>query len=191
MSNQQRYTISELAQQAGVTPRTIRFYTSEGLLPPPDSRGRYALYSEDHLARLHLIARLKAAYLPLNLIREQIGNLRASEVRKLLESLPSEDEAMLAALPQRLLPLRGRSDGDQALPYSPTLSTGEGKAVPLQLGRVELREGSGEYMIGKHTELWHHLTLAPGVELHIHGSQAESPLVEELVEVAQEIFARQ
>jgi DNA-binding transcriptional MerR regulator len=190
MSNQQRYTISELAQQAGVTPRTIRFYTAEGLLPPPDSRGRYALYSEDHLSRLHLIARLKAAYLPLNLIRDQIQGLRASEIRKLLESLPSEDEAMVAALPQRLLPLRGHIEGDSRFQYGAALSAGGGSATPLQLGRVELREGGSDYIANTPTEAWHRLTLAPGVELHIHSSLTQNARVEELVEAAQSIFAR-
>jgi len=33
------YTIGQLAELAGVTPRTIRYYTAEELLPRPDARG--------------------------------------------------------------------------------------------------------------------------------------------------------
>src|SRR5438045_3652795 len=33
-------TIAELAARAGVTPRTIRYYVAEGLLPPPGGRGQ-------------------------------------------------------------------------------------------------------------------------------------------------------
>src|SRR5436309_7478607 len=84
MSRKAGYTISELAEAACTTPRTIRFYTAEGLLPPPDARGRFALYSDEHLDRLRLILRLKEAYLPLSAIRERLCNLTHSEVRELL-----------------------------------------------------------------------------------------------------------
>jgi DNA-binding transcriptional MerR regulator len=84
MSDETRFTIGELADGAGVTPRTIRYYTAEGLLPPPDTRGRYALYGADHLNRLLLIARLKDAYLPLGEIKARMERLSAGQVERLL-----------------------------------------------------------------------------------------------------------
>jgi DNA-binding transcriptional MerR regulator len=87
------WTIGELAAAAEVTPRTIRYYTAEGLLPPPETRGKYALYGGDHLRRLRLIARLKAAYLPLNEIRARIEQLTPDQVAQLLgEYHHSQDE---------------------------------------------------------------------------------------------------
>ena len=84
MSDETRYTIGELAELAGATPRTIRYYTAEGLLPPPDTRGRYALYNVDHLNRLQLIARLKDAYLPLGEIKTRLEHLNVEQVEQLL-----------------------------------------------------------------------------------------------------------
>jgi DNA-binding transcriptional MerR regulator len=84
MKEDQQYTIGELAEKAGVTQRTIRYYTAEGLLPAPDTRGRYALYTTDHLNRLQLIARLKEAYLPLEEIKGHMSELTAEQVRELL-----------------------------------------------------------------------------------------------------------
>jgi DNA-binding transcriptional MerR regulator len=78
------YTIGDLAEATGTTPRTIRYYTAEGLLPPPDTRGRYALYSQEHIDRLQLIARLKDAYLPLGEIKARMEQLSANEIRHLL-----------------------------------------------------------------------------------------------------------
>ncbi len=52
-------TIDELAARAGVTVRTIRFYSSRGLIPPPHLRGRLGLYGSEHLARLDLIRELQ------------------------------------------------------------------------------------------------------------------------------------
>jgi DNA-binding transcriptional MerR regulator len=94
------WTISELAAAADVTPRTIRYYTAEGLLPPPEIRGKYALYSEDHLNRLRLIAQLKAAYLPLNEIRTRLARLTPDQVAQLLaehEEMPQEPASTSAA----------------------------------------------------------------------------------------------
>ena len=84
MNEETAYTIGDLADAAGTTPRTIRYYTAEGLLPPPDTRGRYALYSQEHLDRLRLIARLKDAYLPLGEIKARMEQLSSGEIRHLL-----------------------------------------------------------------------------------------------------------
>jgi DNA-binding transcriptional MerR regulator len=79
------YTIGQLAELAGVTPRTIRYYTAEGLLPRPDTRGQYALYGEEHLLRLQLIAQLKETYLPLGEIKARIEHLDDAQIRALLD----------------------------------------------------------------------------------------------------------
>nr|WP_236073875.1 MerR family transcriptional regulator [Streptomyces tardus] len=49
-----------MAEAAGITPRTLRFYRERRLLPPPRREGRIAWYDERHLARLHTIAGLLA-----------------------------------------------------------------------------------------------------------------------------------
>jgi len=85
MAEETLYTISQLAELAGVTPRTIRYYTAEGLLPRADTRGQYALYGPEHLLRLQLIARLKDAYLPLGEIKARIEHLDIDRIRELLE----------------------------------------------------------------------------------------------------------
>ncbi len=53
-----QYTISQLAQEFGLTPRTIRFYEDEGLLTPERS-GTSRVYSHRDRARLILICRAK------------------------------------------------------------------------------------------------------------------------------------
>lgn len=52
------YRIDELAQAAGMTVRNVRAYQERGLLPGPRRDGRVGLYSDAHLARLHLVGRL-------------------------------------------------------------------------------------------------------------------------------------
>jgi DNA-binding transcriptional MerR regulator len=46
------YTLTELADMTGISPRNIRYYISKGLLEGPVQAGRNATYTEDHLKRL-------------------------------------------------------------------------------------------------------------------------------------------
>ena len=52
------YRINDLARESGIPVRNIRLYQERRILPPPIRRGRVGWYSEAHLARLRLIARL-------------------------------------------------------------------------------------------------------------------------------------
>jgi DNA-binding transcriptional MerR regulator len=52
------YTISDLAKEYDITPRTIRFYEDQGLLTP-SREGRQRVFSEGDNVRLRLILRGK------------------------------------------------------------------------------------------------------------------------------------
>ncbi len=79
------YKVSELAQKAGVTKRTIHYYISKGLLMPPDGSGIASTYDDSHLERILLIKKLQAQYMPLNKIREYIF-----EGGEMLDDVPDE-----------------------------------------------------------------------------------------------------
>lgn len=68
-------TIDELAAATGLTVRTVRFYASKGLLPPPLLRGRVGLYDPGHLARLRLIRELQEAGFTLTAIERFIDRI--------------------------------------------------------------------------------------------------------------------
>lgn len=90
-SEEREYSLEELSNLADVTPRTVRYYIVEGLLPPPLTTGRNATYSQEHLDRLNAIASLKEMYLPLREIRHRLNTLTAEQMR---------DPAYLASLSQ-------------------------------------------------------------------------------------------
>ncbi|MDT0458165.1 MerR family transcriptional regulator [Streptomyces sp. DSM 41527] len=50
--------MADLAGEAGITVRTLRFYRERKLIPPPRREGRIAWYNEHHLARLRTIGAL-------------------------------------------------------------------------------------------------------------------------------------
>ncbi|MFB6436885.1 MerR family transcriptional regulator [Streptomyces sp. NPDC056411] len=52
------FRMADLAGEAGITVRTLRFYRERKLIPPPRREGRIAWYNEHHLARLRTIGAL-------------------------------------------------------------------------------------------------------------------------------------
>ncbi|MFF0227723.1 MerR family transcriptional regulator [Streptomyces sp. NPDC004629] len=69
-------TIDELAARAGVTVRTVRFYGTKGLLPPPViGPRRVGRYGRGHLARLALIEELRLQGLTLAAIERYLSRL--------------------------------------------------------------------------------------------------------------------
>ena len=54
------WRIDELAQKASLTVDTIRYYSREGLLAPPERSGRHKLYGPEHLDRLVRIKDLQS-----------------------------------------------------------------------------------------------------------------------------------
>jgi DNA-binding transcriptional MerR regulator len=92
-------TIDQLASRTGMSVRTIRFYATRGLLPPPRLRGRVGLYGADHVARLELVSELSSLGFTLAAIEGFLARLPASA--------GAEELALLRALlapwvPERL-----------------------------------------------------------------------------------------
>jgi DNA-binding transcriptional MerR regulator len=86
------HNIDELAHLSGTSSRTIRFYNTQGLLPPPLMRGRVAYYDQKHLSILQIIKDLKEHH-----------NLSLEMIKQLLEIREREgDVQMNLALKQRL-----------------------------------------------------------------------------------------
>src|SRR6266436_9243414 len=92
-SNKELHNIDELAHLSGIPSRTIRFYNTQGMLPPPIMHGRVAYYNQEHLLVLSLIKELKE--------RQQ---LPLESIKQLLEVRARHgDVQMNLALKQRLL----------------------------------------------------------------------------------------
>jgi DNA-binding transcriptional MerR regulator len=83
------YRVEEVARAAGISVDTVRFYQTRGLLPPPERRGRTAIYSEHHLQRLRQIRRLNRQGVTL----EAIGR-----IFRYPDSSESVKESLLGAL---------------------------------------------------------------------------------------------
>ena len=69
-----RFKLDELAERAGTSARTVRYYVQRGLLPAPEFRGPDTAYGEEHLLRLKAIRVLQERHLPLDAIEEMLAS---------------------------------------------------------------------------------------------------------------------
>lgn len=112
MADSRVYTISELAQEFGVTTRTIRFYEEKGLIQP-QREGQKRLYKASDRVRIKLILRGKRIgltlaecvevidmYDPDHNNREQLHSLigKVSDRRALLLQQKQDIDEMLSGL---------------------------------------------------------------------------------------------
>jgi len=74
--SEEQWRIDELAHKAGCTVDTIRYYSREGLLSPPERAGRHKLYGRAHLDRLARIKELQEQKFSLAAIRAIVSSDR-------------------------------------------------------------------------------------------------------------------
>ncbi len=96
--------IGEVAQRSGLTVKTIRFYSDEGLIHPISrTEGRYRLFDQGVYAELSLIRTLKALEIPLVDIKAILtarrdGVCTCDSLRSLIEAKHDEIEERLTGL---------------------------------------------------------------------------------------------
>lgn len=198
MLQEKKFLINELAKRAKTTVRTIRYYTSEGLLPQPETDGKYAYYNENHLRRLELILRLKEAFLPLKEIRQIMLSLTDEDVRQRLmeDVLPPQKEERK----ERPTVIKEQKSSD-ALDYISNLMETQSKfrSNEIHSNRPHIpRKEPDQYnqsalsLKPKDMETWQRIILAPGVEMHLRypADSDTNNRVQQLIMFAKKIFRK-
>lgn len=86
MRDRDDYSIAEVQGVTGLTGRTVRYYVSQGLIPPAHGRGPSATYDRSHILRLKAIQKLKAEHLPLDEIKRRLGELSDRQIASTFET---------------------------------------------------------------------------------------------------------
>lgn len=207
-------TIQELADRAGVTTRTIRYYVEQGVLPPP-GRGRPSDYTTEHVRLLDLVRRLKEQYLPLEEIRDMLQRLAPEQIEEFLGGSGSQHQAQESQssaadyISQVLNRGALRSQlKERAMPPPPPMPArrstaagaegARGAARPSQVAPAAAAEHVSAATdtqpplnpyIGEERS-WQRVTLAPGVELHYEASLSPSgrDTISKIIEAARAIL---
>lgn len=207
-------TLPELARAADVTPRTIRYYISQGLLPSPVGSGSAARYTQGHLVRLRMIRRLADEHVPLARIRERLADVSDQDVARLVDEAAHADSAVdgppqaanpalayidrvlgRSAAPQRLLRAReitppfGRYERDvpDEFPLPGERPVGPTSAPAHVPYAPELPSRGLE----PDRSTWERIALAPDIELHVRRplDRPTNKRLERLLAFARELFA--
>jgi DNA-binding transcriptional MerR regulator len=83
------YTIQQLEEQSGVSRRTIRFYITRELLPPPKGSKRGSYYTPEHLEALKRIRGLVEEGYPLIQVKGILGSVEEDVQVTPTKSVPS------------------------------------------------------------------------------------------------------
>ena len=204
MPDDPRYSLTELADLAGVTPRTVRYYITSGLLPSSGRSGPGAKYGDEDLARLRLIRRLQREHLPLAEIRQRLAGLDDDDVRslaaeadpgpmdsaldylrKVLEPAPPpaprfrRDQAAAPVLARRMaeIPPEGWRPASM-----PGLAAAGPPTTPTEVVRPPANAGDRSQ--------WERIALAPDIELHVRRplSRIQNKRVDRLLTIARELL---
>jgi len=188
------YSLADLCGLADVTPRTVRYYITQGLLRSPGTTGPGARYDDGHLARLRLIRRLQREHQPLAEIRARLAAMTDDEA--VAEADAPTEPPTDSALDYVRGVLGGRalrvSPGGLASPPPPASP----RSMPRTLaGSLRERFEAGlplvaEALAAPERSHWERYTLAPGVELHVRRplTRSQNRAVARLVETAHQLL---
>lgn len=184
-----RYTLTDLADLAGVTPRTVRYYLSQGLLPSLRTAGPGPKYDDGHLARLRVIRRLQREHQPLAAIRRQLEALEDEQILELAEPATLEPgDSALDYIRRVLSPHTGARE--QAVAYMMTPRTPASATAPLAptAPAVPVADVPSEPRIER--SQWERVAVGPDVEIHIRRplARATAKRVDRLLSIARELL---
>ncbi|MDK1476036.1 MerR family transcriptional regulator [Streptomyces sp. 549] len=130
------YRAAELAEAAGITTRTLRFYRERRLLPPPRRSGRVAWYNGHHLARLRSINALLARGHTLGGIADLLAAFEKGRDSRSTAELLGMDEALTPPFsqeePVRLTP-------EELAAYFPGHESAQNLSTSLELGYLAVQ----------------------------------------------------
>lgn len=175
-----QYSIEELAEETGFDKRVIRSFIEHGLLCGPDTKGRYARYSDTHVYRLKAI----------RVLREKT-RLNLAELRNAFLSMSEEDIKALASSQST-----AKSSSSSVLDYLRTAcGVGPNEKMTFSEGCMEdpqaqcqmlfpagqspvdrllhaLTEASGG-KVGRSSkgQTWQRFSITPDVEISVRGLQ--------------------
>jgi DNA-binding transcriptional MerR regulator len=162
------YDLNELADSAGVTVRTVRYYIQQGLLPAPEAQGPSTRYGQGHLDRLLLIRQLQREHQPLAEIRAQLEGLRDEDVSRVLHtSRPSKRPS-------------------SAVDYVRSVLSASAPSARLETRSAEPPRTPSTPVKSQ----WERISLAPDVELHVRRplTREANRRVEKLLDLARQIL---
>ncbi len=175
-------SIEDLEKHSGLSTRTLHYYMSKGLLPGPETRGKNASYTQEHLDRLDLILILKEMHLPLDEIKAILDQLTPSEI---IHYRDSQEDLLEKIKSNKVITNESRKEvkTGNALDYIKDLETAQSAhemiteskpfrqynnqpSFSIEAPKLRIEKQQSE----SKPEIWRRVVLSDGVELNIRES---------------------
>lgn len=188
-------TLEDLAQISGLPIRTLRYYIQEGLLPGPDTRGKYASYSQEHVDTLKLITHLKDLHMPLKDIQHLMETMNAEDIRQMIDLQEKQKGLLLQDANQSIQNVV--KEPNSALEYIQNLTELHESVQNMTTNRQGSRRSTFTYQTRTSSsstvmkqETWQKVILTDGVELQLRAPlDAETQQkIDDLIQYAQNLF---
>jgi DNA-binding transcriptional MerR regulator len=156
---QERGTVSEVPDE-----RTIRYYLTEGLVPPAeDKQGTASVFGYRHLLQLLVVKKLQSQHLPIRQIRNLVDGRTERELERLLGTdggAAVKNEAM-SYLEKLLIKPPTAPPGPP-----PPQAVRQSLAMDAPSTSPHPASPTPQTSVGGGT--WARIELEPGLELHVH-----------------------
>jgi DNA-binding transcriptional MerR regulator len=147
---QTKYRVTDVPSE-----RTLRFYTAGGLVDRPLGRdGTTSRYGYRHILQLLAIKYLQSQYLPLVKVRSLTAGAGNRDLELLIPEIPGVAHKGIGPWGEALVNRPTARDRDLPPVAAPPLP------APVAPPAVPLPEG----------DVWRHIEVSPGVELHVHAA---------------------
>lgn len=169
-SRQEKATVTEIPDE-----RTVRYYISEGLIPPAaEKKGTSTLFGYIHLLALLAIKKLQAQNLPIKKIREIIEGKAEGELETILEgSRPATEKNEAQTYLENLLLSRPSREPSMPAPPPPPAAT----QMPM-FSSPSRAAAPSPPPADSSPASWSRFEVTPGVELHV-SSDLKAPADED------------
>lgn len=178
------YTLTDLAKLADVTPRTIRYYITQGLLPSPGQQGPSTRYDDSHLELLRVIRKLQNAHFPLAEIRARLRTITDEEMATIDSSTDAESPSDSA------IDYIRRVMGQPTTAPPPAPAASQARPMASEPPPAYYRAVASKSEPEAQRSQWEHIPLDPDVELHIRRplTRQHNKRVERLIRIARQLF---
>jgi DNA-binding transcriptional MerR regulator len=201
------HTLSELASLTGLSPRTIRYYITQGLVPAPGREGRATRYPESTRMRLQLIARWRDEEVSLAQIRKRLDRLGDADMpmRAFRAAPPDRPRSVLSRnipAPRSLAPDETEGFEPRSAERSvrfelsaPDATYDHEESAPMDSTTAETRQlridlpTEPDHGVGERSH-WEHIRITTDIELHVRRplGRRDNRIAARLMELAHELI---
>jgi DNA-binding transcriptional MerR regulator len=161
---QARGTVSEVPDE-----RTVRYYLTEGLVPPAeDKQGTASVFGYRHLLQLLVVKKLQSEHLPIRKIRDLVDGRTERELERLLGEEGSQalrNEALSYLEKLLIKPVTSPSQAAAATPPSPQVAR---QALSADALSSFAQPAPPNQPTSSGGGTWARIEIEPGLELHVH-----------------------